>query len=317
MSTEQGAPQPGAGGEAASSENPGTIAGGGAAPQQPSPPAGGDGAAAGGWPEDWRDRMAGEDTAFRKRLDRFAAPTDVGKSFVSLEKKFSSGGVKTAMPENATPEQVTAWRKENGIPENVDGYMAKLALPNGMVVGEADKPLVQSFADRALKGNWSPQVYNDAVNWYYETQDQQRAAQQEADATYHDESVSALQSEWAGADYKRNVNAVNNMLSGWPADLRDGVLAARTPDGRLLGDHPAFIKQLATLALDLNPTATLLPTSGGSPMKGVEDRLSELNKWMGAPHGSDDWKKYWRDDKVQQEYRDLVDAQNKMKERAA
>ncbi len=82
-------------------------------------------------------------------------------------------------------------------------------------------------------------------------------------------------------------------------------------------DDPAFVRQLASLALELNPAATLVPTGTSDPGKSVADRISELNKWMGAPKGSPEYLKYWRDEKVQAEYRDLIDAQNRMKSRSA
>lgn len=295
-----------------------TIAGGGApdtpapAPDAKSPAA----APAGGWPDDWRDRLASGDDAFRKRLDRFASPNDFTKSFRELEKKFSSGQ-RDKLPDNATPEQVAQWRKDNGIPDNKDAYIANLALPDGVVLGEADKPIASAFAEFAHGKNWDNQRFNEAMEWYYDFQGRQVAAQEDADAAFKQESVAALQGDWQGADYRRNVTAVKNMMASWPAEVRDGVLAARTPEGRKLGDMPGFIKQLASVALDLNPAATLVPAGQGNPTKGVEERIKELETWMAAPQGSADWAKYHKDEAVRKEYRDLIDVRDKLKARAA
>mgnify|MGYP001615990501 FL=1 len=90
-----------------------------------------------------------------------------------------------------------------------------------------------------------------------------------------------------------------------------------TADGRLLGNDPVFVKAMAQIAFDLNPTASLLPAGTSDPIKGVDGRLAELNSWMGSPRGSDNWKKYWKDDAVQAEYRQLLEAKEKIKARAA
>jgi hypothetical protein len=154
---------------------------------------------------DWRDRMAGEDKDFRKRLERFADETQLAKSYRSLEQKLSSGEFKKTLPENATAEETATWRKENGIPDKPEGYLEKLALPNGMVVGEEDKPIVSAFAEMALSKNWSTAQLNDAVAWHYAMQDKQRAEMQEQDGSFRTTTEDALRNQWK-ADYRTNMN---------------------------------------------------------------------------------------------------------------
>lgn len=273
---------------------------------------------------DWRDRLAGDDKQFRKQLDRYSDLGAIGKKLRSLEGKLSSGEYKRDLPENASAEEVAAWRKENGIPQKAEDYVAKLALGEGMVLSEADKPVIAEFAAAALEGAIKPDQFNALVQTYYKIGDARKQQQELADAEYHDFSVAELQELWPGAEYKRNRQAVSDMMAGWPADLRDGVLAARAPlfdkAGKYLGDFklgdvPAFVQQMATLARELNPAATLVPNTGGDPAKGVEDRIAELTKMMGK-RDSD----YWKGPKanaLQQEFRELIDARDKMKARSA
>jgi hypothetical protein len=136
-------------------------------------------------------------------------------------------------------EELATWRKENGLPDKAEGYVEKLELPKGLVLGEADKPIVAEFAAAALAGNVDPKQFNGMVGKYYEILDKQRAAQEDADAAFKTESEEALRTEWQGADFRRNLTAVNNLISTWPGDLATNVLAARGPDGRKLGDSPA------------------------------------------------------------------------------
>jgi hypothetical protein len=267
-------------------------------------------------PPDWRAQMAGEDKDAVARLGRFADPSQVWKSYRALEQRISSGELKKTLPDNATPEETVQWRKENGLPENEKGYVDAIKLPDGLVIGDMDKPIVDEFAKQALAKNWSPAQFNDAVAFYYDNIDKQRAMMETADAEFRRSAEDALRNDWQGPDYRRNLTAVNNLIATFPEGVGADLLAARMPNGRLVGDNPALIKALANLALELNPTATLLPAGTADPMKGVEGRLAELKGWMASPKGSENWNKYWKQG-GDAEYRELLSAQDKLKSRAA
>ncbi len=85
------------------------LAGGGSAADPEKP-------VAATWPEDWRKQMAGGDEAYLKQLERFDSPAAVGKSLREAQLKISQGGAKPALPKDATPEQLAAFRKEAGSP---------------------------------------------------------------------------------------------------------------------------------------------------------------------------------------------------------
>jgi hypothetical protein len=176
---------------------------------------------------DWRARLAGDDKDFAKQLGRYSDLEPHSARPSRAETKLSSGEFKKALPEGATPEELATWRKENGLPDKAEGYVEKLELPKGLVLGEADKPIVAEFAAAALEGNVDPKQFNGMVGKYYEIQDKQRAAQEDADAAFKTESEEALRTEWQGADFRRNLTAVNNLISTWPGDLATNVLAAR------------------------------------------------------------------------------------------
>jgi hypothetical protein len=158
---------------------------------------------------DWRAGLAGEDKDAIKRLSRFTDPTAFYKSYRALESKLSSGEYVKPLADNATPEEKATWRKENGLPEKADDYVAKLALPGGLVIGEAEKPVVAELAGVALDSNLDPKAFNGLVAKYYEIQDKQRQVQEDADANFKRESEDALRTDWQGADYRRNLTAVS------------------------------------------------------------------------------------------------------------
>jgi len=228
---------------------------------------------------DWRARMAGNDAEALKRLARFPDETALFKSYRALEARLSSGDLKKALPDGATAEEVATWRKENGIPENEAGYVEKLALPNGLVLGEADKPIVAEFAKAALESNVDPKAFNGLVAKYYAIQDQQKAVQETADATFKQESEDALRKAWPAADFRQNLTAIQNFMAGWPEGLAARVLAGRTPDGRKLGDDPAFVQQMAAVAREINPLSTLVPVGTTDPGKNVAEELATIRKF--------------------------------------
>lgn len=259
---------------------------------------------------DWRARMAGDDAAFLKRLARFPDEATFAKSFRSLEAKLSSGEYVKPLPENATAEEKATWRKENGLPEKADEYVEKLALPNGLVIGESEKPVVAELAAVAHESNLDPKAFNGLVAKYYEIQDKQRQAQEDADAAYKVDSEDALRKDWQGPDFRRNLTAVNNLISTWPEGLASAVLAGRDPEGRKLGDNPAFIRQLASLALELNPAATLVPAGTTDPGKNVQARLEEIRTIR-----RNDPNAYESNKAMQKEELELIEANLKMEKR--
>lgn len=266
--------------------------------------------------EKWREELSGGDAKELERLKRFASPADIWKMAREAEAKITSGQLKTTMtPEElakATPEQLATYRKENGIPETPDKY--ELKLSNGVVVGEADKPIVDKFLGAMHAANMPPAAVNTALDTYYKIVAEQDAAKAAADATHHDTSLLALGKEY-GADLGKLTSGVSNMIGQhFPADMATALLAARMPDGRLLANHPGVIKGFISLMRDAMPGATLVPAGSSNIGKSVTDRMSELKGMMGDPSS-----KYWKGDdaaKFQQEYRDLITADQKMKERA-
>ncbi len=266
------------------------------------------------FPESWRDDLAGPDKAFRKTLERFDSPATLARAYKELTTRLSSGDLRSTKPpsDNATPEQVAAWRAEQGLPQNAAAYVEGLQLGDGTVPGEAEKAMLASFAEEAMKGRWTADQYNQAVGWYFALQDRLAAGRGHADAAFKHEASADLMREW-GHDYAANRNAIAQFFDrSFPADFREALLTARLPDGRILANHPAFNRAILEVAKSLNPSGAVLPNASGGGLSGVESRIAEIEgKHMRAPHGSDLWKSYWTGDsgaRMQQEYRGLLAA---------
>jgi hypothetical protein len=266
------------------------------------------------FPQSWREDLAGGDKAFRKTLDRFDRPAALAKAYKELTVRLSSGDLKATKPppDNATPEQLAAWRAEQGLPQSATAYVDGLQLGDGTVTGAAEKALLASFADEALKGRWTADQYDRAVRWYFDMQDQLAAQRDQADAAFKHEASADLMREW-GHDYATNRNAIAQFFDrSFPEDFREALLTARLPDGRVLANHPIFNKAILEVAKSINPSGAMLPNAAGGGPSNVESRIAEIEgKYMRAPHGSDLWKSYWTGDsgaRMQQEYRGLLAA---------
>src|SRR5215470_14906513 len=149
--------------------------------------------------ESWREDLAGGDKAFRKTLDRFESPAALAKAYKELTARLSSGDLKATKPppDNATPEQITAWRTEHGLPQSAAAYVDGLQLGDGTVTGEAERALLASFADEAMKGRWTADQYNQAVRWYFDVQDRLATQRDHADAAFKRDASADLMREWS------------------------------------------------------------------------------------------------------------------------
>jgi hypothetical protein len=263
----------------------------------------------GAWADNWRDTLAEQvkpgDAKFRERLNRLGSPADVTRSWLALEQKISSGEYKPIMPfpETGTPEQQASWRKDNGVPDAPDKYEVKLG--NGMVVGEADKPVIEQFAKAVHGKNWSQQQFNDAVATYFTIQDQQAQQVKGLDDTYRSESEESLRAEWGG-DFKSYTTAIDNFLGSLPNGVGELLANGRLADGRKIGADARVIKALKDIVFDLNPAASLLPA--GSQTNSLGDEIDKIKATL-----RDTPEKY--DAKMEARHIELIDAQNSMARR--
>lgn len=263
------------------------------------------------FPADWRERMAGDDTKLLEQLKRLNSPVEVAKSWRNIVLQRDSGELrpppKAAPGADAKPEEIAAWRKEQGIPETADGYVTGLKLPDGVVVGEADKPLLNEFAKAFHADGMSTETYNKVVGQYYKIQDGLIARQQQADVTFRDTAREELQREW-GQEFKGNGTQVANFLR---ANLSESsfarVLSARTPDGQVLGNDAQFNREMLSLAKLANPAGTALPNVAGATMQDVETQIKAHEKNMNSKPGTPEWKQYWASPEAMGKYNKLLE----------
>lgn len=259
-------------------------------------------------PQNWRELLAGDDKDALTALGRITDPKSLGKSFVEMRKQLSKAQ-KAELPKDATPEQVTEYRKANGIPEKADGYLA--GLPKDVTFSDEQKPMVGKFTESMLALNTPPQYVHAALAAYKQveadTQENVRVANEQAAVVGRE----ALIEEWgSNAEFKANIGAIENMKAGWPKEVREAFDQSRGPDGLNIWNRPDVVKAMAQLARDLNPASTVVPGYGAEQTKALGTEIETIEKTM-----RDTPDKYWGDVKMQRRYGELLGAREALKAR--
>ena len=252
--------------------------------------------------EDWatiRERIAAGDEKLSKRLARYSSVDSAIEALIAAQNKIASGTLKTALPKDATAEQLAAWREENGIPATAEEY--DLEMPDGLVIGEDDQPIVEDFTKVAHELNMTPAQVSKSVAWYLAEQERQAEELAVSDLNVKEEGEKVLKEVW-GEEAKLNKNLIMGLLATAPEEASQQLLGGRLADGTPLASNPAVLRWLADLARTVNPVATVVPSSGGTAAAAIETEIASIEKMMGDPKSE-----YWKNDKIAARYRQLVD----------
>jgi len=268
------------------------------------------------WSDNWRYEILGSDQATvandenlskeYKQLERYGSPQDVWKKTRSLEQEFSKREPRIEKSEGMSDEQLKNWRTQEGIPATSKDY--NLDFESGLVIGDADKPFVDSMLEYAHQHDISESAMKPMVEWFFTDREAQDTDWQQKSSEFRENNMRQLSAEWAG-DYKGRINAIGELFVDNP-DLHDKIMKSIGSDGFPIGDDIEIVKWASELAMRLNPTATIV-LPGGESGESIESRITEIEGWM---HSSDTTtrEKYFRSDAVQQEYERLLEAKEKL-----
>lgn len=263
------------------------------------------------FPENWREQLAGEDDKVVKRLSRYASPRDVANALLSMQTRMSNGELRSVLKPNASAEELAAWRQENGIPDKPEGY--DLKMPEGIVFGEADKPIIESFTKAAHAANFAPAQVKAALAWYHADREQQMADMAKRDEDLARQTNDALHVKW-GNEYRRNVNLIEAMLNEAPKGVKEALMSARDSSDQPIFSNLGVIEWLDGLRRIHNPTATLVGAGTGDMGATIDTEIQNLEKMM-----KDKSSEYWKGPKAeanQARYRELIDARETLKARS-
>lgn len=258
------------------------------------------------WPTDWQKRLAKDDEKELKQLGRYASPEAIWEKARALEKRLSSGELKSKLPDNAKPEEIAQWRKDNGIPEAPEKYDL-----TGVDISETDKPVIDEFLKTAFAANMTPEQAKAAIAWQKADTAARVSAQEQKDETERVAALDTLNAEW-GSGFRRNVQMVEGFLENFPAGVRDLLKGGRLSDGTAIFNNPDVLRGFVAASLAVNPAATLVPSGGGDPMKGIEEQIKAHETYMKEHRTA-----YFKDEARQADYRALLEAREKMNARKA
>lgn len=194
------------------------------------------------WPDDWRERLAGDDEAFLRQLKRYSSPQSFAKGFKEREGLIRSGKLKRDMPDPSDEKAVAEWRKEQGIPDDPSGYVLPDEIKTRLT--DADKPVLANFTEFAHKKGAPPAFVEMAAEWYTAMGEQAAAQQIEVDTSARSSAEEALRQEWPRGEYKANLTLASRYVESIPGVGKEWT-EYRGPDGRRLGDNPEFIIAMA------------------------------------------------------------------------
>lgn len=247
----------------------------------------------------WRDQFAGDDDKFKTTLERYNTPADLGNAFREQKATISAGQYSAPLPEGANDEDVKAYREANGIPLEASGYMEN--LPEGLVVGDEDKEIMQDFLGSLHEENVPPSVAHKAIAWYNDFAEKQQDIAAEVDHEHHVEAEEALRSGW-GTDYRANINLVGGLLdTTFGEDVKEALLNARDGEGRAIMNIPEVVQGLADLARKVNPIAQVI-SPRNDPVQTLNDEIAEIEKFMRTNRAE-----YNKDEKKQARLLELYD----------
>lgn len=243
-----------------------------------------------------------------KFLGRFNDKGAFIKSVLEAQSKLGERDAHKPLAKDAKPEEIAAYRAQNGIPAEPKGYWEK--LPDGLVIGKEDQPVFDAYGALAHKHNVAPAVMHDFAKAYYDGVEQMKVEEAKVDRADAQKAVTELRAKM-GPDYDANKAILDNWIEGMPADLQPLFKDATLGDGTRLFNSAAALEFLMDAARKLNPAAHLIPAGGEANMMGVETELNSIKGLM-----ADKNSKYWKgpeSEKLQKRYRDLVTAQSQLK----
>jgi hypothetical protein len=263
------------------------------------------------WREDWRQAMAKGDDKALNVYSRFTSPEALAEAYLQANKKISGGEFRVELPKDreATPQELQAWRKQEGVPEKPEDYYK--VLDPEVVIGEADKEAIDGLMKQMHSLGAKPEHVKVAIDTFYNAVEKAQEEAAEAQASIKKQSEDVLRKEW-GAEYRSNINAMANLLKGAPQPVQDALHGAVGPDGAMLFNNADFMRWFAGLTRELNPAITVLPNGSGDVRTGVTNKLAEykaemmknINAWQAPQNAA-----------KRAEYLELLRAEEKLQSR--
>lgn len=231
-------------------------------------------------------KLAKRTDSLRKELSRYKSAEDYMLAGFAAREKIRSGEYrKTKLPEDATEEEVAAWRKDNGIPEKPAAYeIPKVA---GHRWTEDDDPFIESFKGIAHNANFSQSQMDAAAKWYAATmaeqQDQYLQMMSSLDKEDRETARDTLRAELGGSDFKPSLILMERLLKdeeAMPNGIGEKMMSARYQDedgrSRRLINNPDIARFLISVARDTYGDNAMISGDARTTMNNRKKEIEDL-----------------------------------------
>ena len=199
-----------------------------------------------------RQRQANIDDAREKFLSRLAKyPTREAAllALIDAQNKISSGKYKAALPDDATDDELAAWRKDNGIPDDAKGY--KLVKVQGEEWTDADKPGLDKLLGRMHEKNASQAQVDAVLATYKEVIAEAKQIQADRIKAIDREDVTETR-DILRHEYKPSLQILDRAFkdaSFLPEDVGEMIKTSRMSDGRRLVNNAEMMRIIRDVAM--------------------------------------------------------------------
>lgn len=265
---------------------------------------------------DWRAALSGDDEKLQTMLSQYKDPLQAGKAFGSMRDLIGQKSGNTLPGEDATDEQIRAFKQANGIPEKPDGYENLPEPPQGLEVSDEDKAFLGKITE-TLHGAGALQAHPEIVatshELYYQMVEE-RDAMMDAHAQRVAEDTLAARKASEGGEMKANTAMAKAAVTQFfGVDDPDDIFNLRLADGSFLGAHPQFVNGTIAMGRYMMGDPVLAKTMNFDGTNGdqLQTRYDEL---LSLRHSD---KEKYGSAEVQDELRSLKKMMARTKQRAA
>jgi len=242
-------------------------------------------------------KLEKREKALMNELKRSKSLDDAIIRGIAAQDKLRSGQYKQKLSEDASEEEVAAWRKENGLPEKPDAY--DIPKVPGHEWTEKDQPLLDEFKQVAHKRNLDQGTVDELVRWQVQQQQKIEEDMEETLAQVDKEDREAchdaIRTQYGVSEFKPHMKLMERLLKDdeiFSDEAGTKLIGARyydTDSGtwRRVTSDPGVANALITLAKYEYGDGAMV--SGDARVKS-QDRIKEIEDIR-----SNDINRYYRE----------------------
>ena len=218
-----------------------------------------------------------QDDSLHKHAERFNSVDDLVQANLESRKKLSKA---VLVPGNdATDEEVTAYKEALGVPKDVDGY--EFPLPEGVERTEEMMDAEDHWSNIFLNNNIPKETADILVEEFRNEVGKIFQQKAENDEAYANFAESTLRKEWED-DYDKNIIFASRASETLLGEDFEDARHLETTDGKYILDHPLMVKMFARLGREMGEGALGSVATEGEKETLMEQANSYREKRMDA-----------------------------------